>query len=127
MKMDTPLCFVVIEDNPIIAEDIAESIRDYVACAAVVVWNRAEASVEALRTLPGLCAAFCSIRAAEVISSGLHKAVEMRGGVLVSTYGEEDDALAAPGNWIELKRPFTADQIHLVLQNLGVARTEPAR
>lgn len=125
--MDLPLIFVVIEDNEIIAEDVAESIKEYVASAVVHIWRSTEVSMEAFRSLPNLSAAFLSMTDNEVTASGLDKAVQLRGGAMVLLYGRDFSAPGEPTGWQYVERPFTTCQIHSVLRRLGIAKTDRAQ
>ncbi len=122
--MDLPLIFVVIEDNVIIAEDIAEAIREYAASAVVHVWKRTEAQLDRLTELPGLCAAFVSMTAAEFARTGLHQMITARGGAIVVLDSDDPAAIAEASGWIYLEHPFTTGQIHWALKSVGIAKTD---
>lgn len=124
--MTMPLVFVVIEDNSIIADDLAESIREYAAESVVHVWTAAQASIGSFRDLAGLCAAFVSMQAHDVIAAGLDKAVELQGGTLVLLNAPDRDLPVDVSQWKFVDRPFTSAQIHAVLASMGVTRNGPA-
>lgn len=121
--MTKPHVFVVIEDSSIIADDLAESIKEYAEDAVVHVWTRTQANIDAFRELMSLSAAFISMQAQDVIAAGLHKAVKLQGGTLVLLNAPVRDLPPEMGEWKFVDRPFTNDQIHSVLEAMGISKT----
>ncbi len=122
--MKAPLVFVVIEDNTIIAEDIAEAIKEYAGTAVVLMWKKVVASVEAIDNIPKLTAAFLAMSVKELAESGLDDALARKESAIVLLRSPDQSGQAV--GWHFLDRPFTTDDIHALLQRIGIT-TEDVR
>ena len=127
MKMELLETFVVIEDNAIIAQDVAESIKEYTASAKILV--RSRKGGDDLKPLQGsrISAFLVSMSPQDILTSGLDKVAEECGAVLVVLHEKDRDAAETPQDWHYLPRPFSTSQIHQVLSDLGVTKTDRAQ
>lgn len=114
------LTFLIIEDNLIIAEDVAEAIREVAPQAEIHVWTRQAATADAVLALPRICAAFVSLSTQDIAASGLDAAIAENGGTLV-VLNDADPAGVRPGWWF-VPRPFSTANLHEVLRVLGLVR-----
>lgn len=109
--------YLIIEDSPLVAADIAEAIRVLVPDARVVelrtdVAMAGEDAVATSTQTVALATAFISMRVADLVHSGLGTAIVARGGrVVVLADDSEEAADAAMHGWSAVLRPFMAEDL----------------
>lgn len=106
---DTPV-FLVLERDPLIAEDIVGSLKDIGPCETIRVSEVGELA-QRLNTDRRISAAFLEMRYAQVVESGLDRHLADHGSRIILTIGEDDQQEALARGWGMLLRPFTDQMI----------------
>lgn len=118
-----PPRFLIVEADPFIALDLAESIRD---CGPADL-SMASTPEEATRLLAGtarLCAAFVRAPLGAVEATGLAALVARAGGRLLLVGASLTPEAAQDRGWMVLDQPFTAETIERALRAIGCVRSE---
>lgn len=118
---DAPPHFLIVEANPFIALDLAESIRD---CGPADL-STAATPAEAAHLLSGpgrLCAAFVRAPVAAILSSGLDLLVAAAGGRMVVIGTLSGAAIAQERGWLILGEPFTSEMVRVAAVAAGCLR-----
>ncbi len=118
---DRPAAFVIVEPNPVIAADIAQSIGE-VPGAGPAVAVRDAAGAEAQLRLPGSCRAVflrAETQTEFAEAAALEPLARRRGADIVAMSGALAPAEAAARNWQLLPLPFTPGMIHALLARLS--------
>lgn len=108
--------FLVVDPMPLVAEDLAELLREAHPGADVVLASTASQAVAWLADLPGLTAAFVNLCAEDLAKADLPARIEALGGAVVSLWG---DRPIGAGRWFVLDLPFSAESLRSVLGRLG--------
>lgn len=106
--------FLVLERDPLIAEDIMGSLRAIGPCRVV---RASDASgVDGLLRHEGrISAAFLDVRFAKVVEKQIDARLKAHGARIILTVGEDDQAQALSRGWGMLIRPFTEKMIRDVV------------
>lgn len=115
---------LIVESDPFIALDLAESIRD---CGPADL-SMAASPHEAALLLEGtarLCAAIVRAPVSAVEDSGLAAKVAKAGGRLLLVGASLTPEAARDRGWLVLDQPFTSATIEEALRAIGCARPAP--
>jgi hypothetical protein len=102
--------YLVLESDPLVAEDITGSLQAIGPCRVIRV-PTAEDIPTNLRDVHDVSAAFLDVRYAKVREAGLDEMLMSHGARIVLTVGEDDRAEALANGWGMLVRPFTDKMI----------------
>lgn len=102
--------FLVLEQDNLIADDIAGSLRSVCDCRVIHV-RRPDDILSSLIHEGQVFAAILEMRVAEVLESGLERSLAERGTGIILTVGEEDEDQARAQGWGMLVRPFSEQMI----------------
>lgn len=119
MRDPLPFRCLVVCPLSIVAEDLAEVIRDRIGPDAAEICLDPATARDRLAQLPGRLVVFAVIRAQAMARVGLDRAVEDRGAQLVlvgTSLGPEE---AATRGWLLLPEPFSSEMVEDVLAGLG--------
>ena len=126
LRPRTPV-YLVLEQNPTIAEDIADALRVSGPCL-VLHARRPEHVLKIVADTPELTAAFLEIKVASLAASPLANELAARGAHIVLTTGEDARAEALAMGFRFLGRPFNETMIHqLVAETEAATRSRPTR
>lgn len=106
--------YLVVLDDYLIAQDLAESIACYDDAAQVVVRHVVDDAVAALEAVEGLAVAFVGVDPKQFAGSALARMIDSRGGkvVLMGDAAEDD---GETGGWAVLHRPFSQGLVQSLL------------
>lgn len=116
-----PRTFLVVENNQMVARDLAETLLDTDPSAQVLVAETIAEAVDITSKLASLSAVFLGIPLAAITETGLHDLIEERGGRVVVSENVMAEALSSGEPAIVLPRPFTTE---MVLQALKRATSD---
>ncbi len=117
--------FLIVEQDAIVAQDLAEAIRGQRPDAKVQIWlvdtiRDTTVLVDWVSNLLRLDAALLSLPPAEVLASGLGQAVAGRGGQVVILSDEVETGDRGQSGWLVVARPFASDElVRLILGRPG--------
>ena len=110
--------FLVVESNPIVALDLAQSIREVCPRAVIRSVTTAEAALVVLAEGDALVAAFLSLREERILESGLDRAVLTAGGRVVVVSAILTAEAARRRDWLLLAAPFRIEDVHQMVAGL---------
>lgn len=102
--------FLVLEQDNLIADDIAGSLKSLCDCRVIHVRRPADI-LSSLIHEARVFAAILEMRVAQVFESGLDRSLTERGAGIILTVGEEDEDQARAQGWGMLVRPFSEQMI----------------
>lgn len=102
--------FLVLERDPLIAEDMVDSLQEILPCRVLHANDESEIRCM-LRGEDMISAAFLNLPFAQVVEMGLDEMLNAHGARIILTVGEDDQAEAVARGWGMLVRPFTQDMI----------------
>lgn len=114
---DDPPAYLVLEQNPIIADDIIGAIKASGPCDVMHV-SRPEVLSASLAGRRRLTAAFLEMKPSDLILSGLDKELQDQGAHIVLTVGEEEESNARERGFSVLRRPFSEQMLQTVLAEM---------
>lgn len=106
--------FFVVEQDSLIADDIAGSLRSVCDCRVIHVRRPADI-LPCLVHETRLFAAILEMRVDQVLESGLDRMLSERGAAIILTVGEEDEDQARARGWGMLVRPFSEQMVRDVV------------
>ncbi|WP_323766137.1 hypothetical protein [Marinovum sp.] len=112
---------LVLERDPLIAEDIVGSIGAVCECRVVHASHLSDFLAKLVHEAH-VVAAFLEMRLSKVLESGLDGILAQRGAGIVLTVGEDDEQQAQERGWGMLVRPFSDQMIGNAL--FSVARPD---
>ena len=110
----SPQTYLVVVDDYLIAEDLAESIAFYDAKALVVVRHLVDDAVSALKAVERLAVAFVAACPQQFAGSALAKMIHSLGGKVV-LLGDAAEDLGKTPDWAVLHRPFSQGLVENLL------------
>lgn len=106
--------FLVMERDPLIADDIVGSLSDMGPCRTIHVSDSSGISPH-LSAEAQVSAVFLEMRLAQVLELGLDRRLAEHGAQVILTIGEDDAERARALGWGMLVRPFTDEMIREAL------------
>lgn len=114
-------CFLVLERNMVIAQDVVEALREHAPRAIVVSADSIVSAIRDISSLNHLTVAFVAAPAGAVQASGLGAAIEARGGQVVLCGTEVPEEGVELNGWRHLPRPFTSEMIQQAAREAALA------
>ena len=114
---DAAPVILVLERDPLIAEDIIGSLCAMCDCR-VVHASQLEEFLAKLVEEAHVLAAFLEMRLSKVVESGLDQTLAQKGAGIVLTVGEDDQKQAQEKGWGMLVRPFSDQMIGEALRSV---------
>lgn len=114
-----PFRCLVVCPLPIVAEDLAEIIRDRLGPDAARICLDPAIAADMLAGLPAPVVVFALVRSHAMAALGLDRAVERHGARLVVVGATLDSAAAAARGWYLLPEPFSSEMVEEMLARLG--------
>lgn len=114
-----PFKCLVVCPLSIVAEDLAEVIRERVGPDAAEIFLDPAPALERMTQLPGRLVVFAAIRAQAMARTGFDRAVADRGAQLVLVGTSLAPEEAATRGWRLLPEPFSSEMVEDVLTDLG--------
>ncbi|MGR3571457.1 hypothetical protein [Brevirhabdus sp.] len=107
--------FLIVEGNPVIASDLAETIQGEWPGSIVYSVPNTASALRQLDAMPSLTLAFVNSAAAEITGSGLADAILMREGGIVILKGSHSVPTDLGEGWIYVGRPYSSASIISVI------------
>lgn len=125
----TPAACLIVEPLPVVAHDIATTLRETFRCATMVAASEAQASalLSELDPNAGLRMAVIRMAPGAFANSALRPMIEARNAAIILM---GSDAVARNGTegwpWALLEWPFGTGQLLAILESLGFEPDQPA-
>ncbi len=107
--------YLVVESNPLIAEDLSEILAHHAGTQNVVCCRTMAEAALRIDDLPGLAAAFLNVPTDAFRASDLHRRLAEIGCAVVMLSGDPD---IDNDDWIQVPRPYTSAMIDAVVDTL---------